>query len=352
MGIGLCAADPQRSAGSPEELPRLPELGARLLDAYQADDYKEHFGFIDFLRPERDHARIAELQDLLLENLSNQEWTDIHLAAPETLDWQEFDGFRFSTQRRDEDGSNDPSIRTYLATREDDLDLSVLKHDRMLAIRASDGEPMASWQVYRCLVFQAELGGYLYVLSDGDWFRVDLDYRRRVEAEVEALPDFAGLPDADRGTDEDSYNRKAAQAISALCLDKQFVYDGGPDKIEICDLLTGDGALIHVKQRGSSSTLSHLFTQGRNSGERLVTDADFRAKAAAVIQGIDGRYAKVWPVDRPRAEDHEIVFAVITRSRRRTPLTLPFFSVISLQAAARTLQGFGFKVSKAAVRES
>ena len=162
-----------------EDLSRLPELGARLLAAYQADDYREHFAFIDFLRPERDPGRIAELQDLLLAALASQEWTDIHLAAPETLDWQEFDGFRFSTQPKDEDNANDPSIRAYLATREDDLDLSVLKHDRMLAMRASDGEPMASWQVYKCIVFQVELDGYLYVLSDGDWFRVDLDYRTR-----------------------------------------------------------------------------------------------------------------------------------------------------------------------------
>ena len=175
---------------------------------------------------------------------------------------------------------------------------------------------------------------------------------RELEAEVEALPDFIGLPDADGGTDEDAYNRKAAQAMDALCLDKRFVYDGGPDKIEICDLLTRDGALIHVKQRGSSSTLSHLFAQGRNSGERLLTDADFRAKAAAVIEEADGGYANVWPLDRPRPDAHEVVFAVITRSTRSTPLTLPFFSVISLRAAARTLQGFGLRVSKAAVRET
>lgn len=59
----------------------------------------------------------------------------------------------------------------------------------------------------------------------------------------------------------DARSRKAAQAIDALCLDKRFAYDGWPDKIEICDLLTRDGALIHVKQRGSSSTLSHLFSR-------------------------------------------------------------------------------------------
>lgn len=336
-----------------DEIPSLPALGARLLAAYEADDYKEHFAFIDFLRPEKDRGRIAELQELLVEALESQEWTDIHLAAPETLDWEEVDGFRFSNQSKDEENANDPSIRTYLATLQDDeLDLAILKHDRMLAIRASDGETMASWQIYNCIVFQTEFDGYMYVLSDGEWFRVDLDYRTRIEAEVEALPDFVGLPNADPGTDEDAYNQKAAQDLGALCLDKRFVYDGGPDKMEICDLLTRSGALIHVKQRGSSSTLSHLFSQGVNSAQRLLVDQDFRTKASAVIQKTDDGYVDVWPVERPRPEDHEIVFAVITRSTRTTPLTLPFFSVVSLAAAAKTLRGFGFEVSKAAVREA
>lgn len=334
-----------------DDLPRLPALGSRLLAAYRDDAYREHFAFIDFLRPERDRLRIAQLQDLLIDSISRQEWTDIHLAAPETLNWEEVDGFRFSTQAKDEEDANDPSIRTYLSTREGDPDLSTLRHDRMFAIGASDGEPMKGWQIYKCLVFQVELDGYLFVLSDGEWFRIDLDYRTRLEAEVDALPRFVGLPTADAGTDEDEYNLKVAHEMDALCLDKRFVYDGGPDKMEICDVLTRSGALIHVKQRGSSSTLSHLFTQGLNSAERLLTDPDFREEAADLIQRADASYADVWPRDRPRPEVHEVVFAVITRSRRRTPLTLPFFSVVSLRAAARTLRGFGFRVSVAAVRE-
>ncbi|MDO8213985.1 DUF6119 family protein [Conexibacter sp. CPCC 206217] len=333
-----------------EELTKLPELGARLLVAYGADDYKEHFEFIDFLRPVRDKLQVERLQVLLVDALRGRDWTDVHLAAPETIDWQEFDGFRFSTQASD-DSANDPSIRTYIATRDEDVALDVLKHDRLAALRASDGEVMASWPIYRCIVFQTELDGFLYVLSDGDWFRVDLDYRTRLEAEVRALPLFHGMPDAAPGSNEDAYNLEAARAMGAVCLDKRFVYDGGPDKMEICDLLTRDGALIHVKHRGSSATLSHLFSQGVNSAERLLTDEDFRKKAATVIQRESNGNGPSWPLHRPRPEDYEIVFAVITRSTRRTPLTLPFFSVVSLRAAAKTLQGFGFKVSTVAVRE-
>ncbi len=209
---------------------------------------------------------------------------------------------------------------------------------------------MESWPIYRCLVYQVELHDYLYVLSAGDWFRVDLDYRKKVEAEVNALPRLTGLPDADPGTDEAQYNLKAAKALGALCLDKKLIYDG-PDKMEICDILTRQGGLIHVKHRGSSSTLSHLFAQGVNSADRLLLDQDFRDEARTVIKREDSSYENVLPASRPTPSDHEISFVVITRSARNTPLTLPFFSVVSLRAAASQLKGYDFRVSIAAVRE-
>jgi len=275
----------------------------------------------------------------------------VHLASPQTLDWIDVRGFRFSSSDDQEDAENDPRISAYLDSRDaETLDLELLKHDRLIAVRADD-QIMESWPIYRCLVYQVELDASLYVLSTGDWFRVDLEYRDRVEAEVNALPLLTGLPDADPGTDEDAYNVKAAQSIRALCLDKKFVYDGGPDKMEICDILTRNAGLIHVKHRGSSSTLSHLFAQGINSAERLLLDQDFRDQARAIATREDASYGEVLPASRPVPSDHEISFVVITRSTRGTPLTLPFFSVVSLRAAATRLQGYGFRVSVAAVRE-
>jgi uncharacterized protein (TIGR04141 family) len=123
--------------------------------------------------------------------------------------------------------------------------------------------------------------------------------------------------------------------------------------MEVCDILTDAGRFIHVKMRGSSSTLSHLFTQGTNSGERLLLDPDFRGKTRTLIEGIDSNYTSVIPIDRPdNPADFEVTFAVVTRSTRKTPLTLPFFSVVSLRAAAQRLQAFGFRVTVAAVPEA
>jgi uncharacterized protein (TIGR04141 family) len=335
------------------QVPELAGLLTRLLEAYEEDTYIANgFDFIDFLRPEKNAARVDELEALLIATLAKGELADVHLAAPQPLDWLDVDGFRFSTQPAEEELESDPRITSYLASKEgEDLTFQALKHDRMEAIRASDSQPQATWPITRCLVYQTEHAGQLYVLSAGDWFRINLDFKDRVYEDVARLALLTGLPDADPGTDENAFNMKAAAAIDALCLDKKFVYDGGPDKMEICDILTRDGGLIHVKHRGSSATLSHLFTQGVNSAERLLQDPDFRRRARTIAAREDPEFGEVLPADRPRPETYEVSFVVITRSERDTPLTLPFFSVVSLRAAASRLQGFGFRVSVAAVRE-
>jgi len=333
-------------------VPELPALAAQFLEAYQANDYKVYFDFIDFLRPEKSPARVRALEDRLVDALRREDISDVHLAAPEPLDWLDIEGFKFSTQSDDEATSSDPRITSYLTTRDaEEVTLQALKNDRMVAIRASDGQAQASWPILRCVVYQVELDDQLYVLSAGDWFRINLDFKERVYEDVNKLSVLEGLPDADSGTDESAYNVKAATAIGGLCLDRKLIYDGGPDKMEICDVLTREGGLIHVKQRGSSSTLSHLFLQGLNSAERLLQDADFRREARVIVEGEDAAFLDAIPEERPNPESHEVSFVVITRSTRDTPLTLPFFSLVSLRAAANRLAGFGFRVSVAAVRE-
>jgi uncharacterized protein (TIGR04141 family) len=344
-----------------EQVPDLPALAARLLGHYEEDAYKENFDFIDFLRPVKSHALRSELDDSLLTTLNEartdrDKLEDLHLAVPETIDWLENSGFRYETSGGSEEEDNDPRITAYLDSYDEDLDFKDIKNDRLLAVRASDNEIAHTWSIYKSLVYQTELKQgeekFLYVLSGGEWFQVADDYRMQVEADVEALARCTDLPDADHGAYEDEYNEKAAASLGALCLDKKFIYDGGPDKMEICDILTKDGRFIHVKMRGSSSTLSHLFTQGTNSGERLLIDDDFRARARKLIKGIDPSYADVIPAARPvDPTKFEATFAVVTRSERKTPLTLPFFSVISLRAATQRLQAFGIKVTVAAVPE-
>jgi uncharacterized protein (TIGR04141 family) len=75
-----------------DQVPDLPTLCERLLDAYEDDAYKENFDFIDHLRPVKSKARKEELNELLVETLEDREIDDVHLAAPETLEWQDING--------------------------------------------------------------------------------------------------------------------------------------------------------------------------------------------------------------------------------------------------------------------
>jgi uncharacterized protein (TIGR04141 family) len=197
-------------------VPELPTLLDRLLGAYAATDYRTNFEFIDHLGAEKNPAQLARLDAKLISDLGTRAITDAHLAAPETLDWQDLEGFRFSFGGRSAPISADPSIRSYLDARNGrTIDIKLLKTDKLMAVRASRDEVMAQWSIYRCLVYQVELDDALFVLSAGQWFRVDLQYRRRLEARVDALPKRDGLPAADAGSTEADYNAKAAGALDA-----------------------------------------------------------------------------------------------------------------------------------------
>lgn len=145
------------------QVPELSGLAERLLTAFEAEDYKEHFDFIDHLRPEKSASRLAKLEEKLVDALSSREIGDVHLAAPEVLDWIDVAGFGFSSGGNDI--HNDPRISVYLDSHSTgDIDIKALKADRLEALRASDDGMMASWPIYRCVVYQVELDGLLYIL--------------------------------------------------------------------------------------------------------------------------------------------------------------------------------------------
>jgi uncharacterized protein (TIGR04141 family) len=336
-------------------LPELPALAATLLQTYKARRYRTHFRFIDDMRVERDPTTITTLDQKMLEALQAGELTDMHLAIPEAVDWQKIAGVRFSIKQRHHQPTPDPSIATYRSLRDPSkLTVKLLKSDKVEALSALDETQLdGKWRVYECIVYEVQYDGYLYVLSGGDWYRINPSYRGRVEDFIRTLPELdIGLPSARPTDDEDAYNRRAAQDVGALCLDKKLVRTGGPDSVELCDILTADGTYIHIKKRGRSSTLSHLFAQGVNSAELLLHDETFRHDARAIVSGLDATFASTIP-SQPQARDQiRVAYVVLSRSRRTdTPHGLPFFSLVSLQAATRHLADAGIHVSVQQIKE-
>lgn len=330
----------------------LPALCRRLLAEYEAETYKANFDWVDQLRFERDPAVIARLEERLVEDIASREITDLHLAPPDNLDWRRLPRFTFST-RDDDELDADPRITGYLESVSDDDAITVarLKRDKVEAFD-SDEEFMGQWSVHDCIVYETRLDDRLFVLSAGDWYRVDISFAKSVASFVDALPMLdVSLPEAHDGEPEGDYNERAATEAEVLCMDKQLIRKPFPTGIELCDLLTKDKKLIHVKKRGSSSTLSHLFSQGLVSGQLLVGEGEFRAEATAVVSTLDSSFTGSIPADPPQRGECEVGFVVVSRSKKHGASALPFFSQVNLRSQAKVLQGLGFTVSFLEVRE-
>jgi uncharacterized protein (TIGR04141 family) len=338
------------------QVPDLPDLAGVLAKAYRAKRYRsKNFAFIDHMRAERDPTTLQQLDNELLRALEAKELTEMHLAIPDAIDWQGVAGVRFSFKRKHHEPTPDPKISVYRALREDEL-LTVqrLKTDKVEAVSAVDeGQLSGHWRVYDCIVFETELNGYLYVLSGGDWFRISKSYRDRVEEFVRSIPELAiDLPFANANDDERAYNIAAAEAIGALSVDAKLVALGGPDRVELCDILTVDGLFIHVKKRGRSSTLSHLFAQGVTSVELLLNDEQFLKDASEVVASLDPKFATAIPTVSGARDEIRVAYVIISRGQRpEKPFGLPFFSLVSLQAAAQRFKNAGVALSVKEVKE-
>jgi uncharacterized protein (TIGR04141 family) len=338
-----------------EPFPRLPRLAGRLLDTYEADDYKQNFAAIDQLRPLRSAADVERLDQRLLDDLRSRDLDHIHLAAPEITDWMDHDGFRLSTVRDGGPPEPDPSISRYLDSLRDvqRLDIAKLKRDYVEAVDAATGIARRRWPVYACLVYDARLDDGLAVLSGRQWFRVSRDFDQEVTAFVEGLPDTdLTLPAIPRGMSEHDYNPLAAAALGATSTHGDLVRVAGRDPVELADILTAARQFLHLKRRGASSTLSHLFAQGLISAELYLDDQAYRDAAADLLGRLDAD-PDLLSAERPDPAEWEVAYVILSRGRPRkdSPYTLPFFSLANLAGSAKRLQDRGFKVSVCLVPE-
>lgn len=355
-GLGALSGAASLAMNTTEELPKLPVLAADLLNAYGKTAYRKNFGFIDHMRGEQDPVVIRKLDEKLVKALDDREMTAMHLAIPEAVNWQQISGVRFSFKKRKHEAEPDPRISIYRDLRDgEDIKIDRLKRDRVEAISSVDEDQIVGkWRVYDCLVFETEHAGHLYVLSGGDWYRIAKTYRDRVEEYVRNVPPLdIELPRADANQDEVAYNEMAAKQIGGLCLDGETVGISGPDRIEICDLLTKDGYFIHVKKRSRSSTLSHLFAQGVTSAELLLDDDEFREGAAEKVAETGAEFKSAIPKSRGEREKIKVAFVVLSSGQRpEKPYGLPFFSLVSMKTAAERLRRAGIEVFAKEIKEA
>ena len=315
---------------------------------YTALSYKDNFEWIDNITAITGKNLIDTLNNQVIESIKANTLENIWMAVPEVINWEQIKCFRYSGSREE---YNDIDISDFLATFDnlEDLSINKLKNKTIRALSAeNDSIDLYSWSAQKCLIAEIEYDGRSYCLNNNRWYQIDRSFETKIKEEYLTIPIYETvLPNYKpygRGKyTEDEYNEDLSHEIDAALIHKvgEIPFGGGRgNRIEVCDILTRNKELMHIKKSGGSSLLSHLFNQAAVSGEALL-DPEFREKYNAKLQEkgfasyIDNNF---------KSSDYTIVLGIISKNNEQRP-PIPFFSKVAIRYAIKTLSNLGYKVA-------
>ncbi len=329
------------------------KLCRTIAEVHDRVDYRERFAWLDFIRPVTDLDLIARLQNAVVE-IVTQGTGDLDLAPPEIVEWDRVAGFRFHFDGHSKVMHPNLRLEDYRKglQRRSELEIvdgSFLRHHHICAIDQS-GDVVHRWVVWRCLWGELDLEGTTYVLDDGEFFVVADDFLKELDGEIADLSEAdIDLPMAGASMHEEVYNKRAARTLpGAILLDRQTISaSASTTPVEVCDVLTKNRKLIHVKRHLGSRDLSHLFSQGYVSAVLMQEDEQFRIAVQQKIDQVVGNTAfQLFEGQRFVTSDFEVVYAIIVDWHGRgLEQALPFFSKVNLRRTVRDLRNRNFAVS-------
>ena len=335
------------------ELNELKDKLELYYSAYTDDRYKKiGFEWVDNVAEVRDTVLSESLDFLLSDAIEKHNTEHLHIAPPETTDWDRIIGFCYSGigKKMDEPESYNLSldITEYInSIREDSNVYAKIRRDKLYAMN-SDGVPFAVCSIYSALVFQTEYEGKNYIFCSGAWYQVETSFFNRVNNFIQTKIPISSisLPECPKNESEGNYNQMVADNNDDYCLFdcKLISAAGSPKKIEACDIFTKNKQFIHVKNKGQSAQLSHLFAQGKVSAECFSSDESFRKQIADIASEKFG----IEPFDssvKPNSNEYEIIYAIIDDKDSDMNAKLPFFSKVNLMLTAQELDRMHFKYS-------
>lgn len=358
-----------RTSLSPAELQSRCEVALKLHDA---EDYKTDFGFIDHVTSVKNSRTTAVLDHRAFDALSALVAggvSDLHLALPDILSPEtaiEIGYFGTGLRSGTKQSYAELAIEEYVAELQAGdfssiADMTALKASHEIRVmKDGEGDKKQKRKLYSCFVFETEYDGQTYVLFDGEWFLVELGFYKEVQdvyerlikpafvtsttaknerafiAELDANPDLLNI-------DQTKASPKAARGAN----------------LEPCDFLSRAKQFIHLKDGHGSAPLSHLWNQGLVASESFLRDETFRKKFRSEAKKRQKKANKsgfelLLPDGRskPAASEYTIVYGVMRHPYKASGnLGLPFFSKVSLRAAAERLELVGFGVELHLIRK-
>jgi len=330
---------------------RLIQFCSDFVDVYDSEDYKELFPNYPNLEPVNDE-KLVELEEELIKLLKEEDFSKIHLAIPEFIADDEF-SFSYSNYSKRKnivvshiqvEDLKDKSVFNGL----DDVDISKLNAKYIYAY-SHDEEKILSyrkWSIYDCLISEIEIDGSCYVLSGGQWRKVDDDFytsvndfidntliEHDVSDDIKDIDIFCNVRNQNR---EEKFNQYYCRNVS-----KAFLFDQAKLKIgygrsdnEFCDIFELDeeskGHIIHVKRESGSSALNHLFSQARFYCEFFLSDSVFLSEIRSQIENSQHEnkvdlLSHINPVSADvNGSDYTVKLWVLYDNRKEKPLKSGF----------------------------
>ena len=329
---------------------------------YTSQDYKDRFEWTEKIKPEIDNKIIDHLNASLITKLNDDNFDDIWTGLPEIVDWESIKGFKIGDSAPLISDLNLEDVICNLRFK-DDLSgkykekipsIGRLRNRKIYAL-AADDSIIGRWSILDCVYAEMTYNKSLYLLINGKWYEIASSFIAEVNKVYDEIDENTTINfiNANLDESEDKYNERLQKSITeAILMDKKFIYHGGNgSKFELCDVLTKQGQMIHIKKYKSSSMLSHLFNQGYDVGELLASDSLFRKRANQQIEKCVKKESKKYSdykfpesTKNFNAKDYEIVYGIITEKSGAKP-HIPFFSKIALKHIYKTLTAFGYTVT-------
>ena len=308
---------------------------------YKEDKYKENFEWIDNIKEVKAKIEKEKLDNILIDYINNSQFDCVWMSIPEVIDWEVVKGFNYTNEDILYD---DIFIEKFVESLRNELDNIEQVRRRKVRMIDIDDKEINKWNAYKCINAEIQLNEKSYCLNNGKWYYINKDFSNKIENEYAniKLSEVSFIDYTDEMEDENEYNEELTKAIDGYLIHKigEISYGGGTgNKIELCDVMTKNNELIHIKKNGGSAYLSHLFNQAAVSAE-LLLDNGFRNKVNEKFKA--NKINKKFNLDF-NATEHTIVIGIINKYHEERP-KIPFFSKVSLGYTIKRMKNFGYKV--------
>lgn len=350
-------------ASIPNEVNKLNDFLSLILERSISKDYLEktkngqpsEFSWVENLAPVKNKESIEQLENILCNQITSGKNKNIWMAIPDILDWSGLKGFKFQKNSND-DVYEILDFELFVSTFKSELTIDKFKKKDIYIVYSNE-TPDKSYPAYKCLYGEVKHDDKLFILNGGSWYQVDNTFQDIVENYFLSLPkkDFEPPFVEYCHNGEGDYNKYVCDQKDSEyhMFDRELVrYGGSYDKIEICDIFkvkdnNSNGEFIHVKRGRSSSSLSHLFSQGYVASTLMVRESGFVNK---LNEQLKDKNITEFPTTF-EAKGYDVVFAIIDGAVEKE-LDIPFFSKVTLQNIGKSISSYGYVVYLMHIPES